>query len=148
MSTRKHKIQIKDAYGDVLYTAYVLDKEKGLAGAELHGFIAPGAKLPAVNFRGAILYWASLSHADLSFCDFVEADLRGANLDWSTLRYADLRRAIMAENSLGSAASICGADLTGANLEGARLRGVKYSDDTIFPVGFDPGKEGMILLER
>ena len=43
-------------------------------------------------------------------------------------------------------ADLTGANLTGANLSGADLTGASYNAATVFPVGFDPVSEGMILI--
>ena len=57
--------------------------------------------------------------------DLAEADLRGA----------DLHGADLAE-----------ADLHGANLRWADLRGAGASAGTLWPDGFDPAREGVVVL--
>jgi len=77
-------------------------KEKAMAGLDLHG-----ADLSQLNLRSTDLTYANLSGAYLSESDLSEAFLIGTNLSGASLWMADLS----------------GADLTGANLRGTTLIG-------------------------
>ena len=66
--------------------------------------------------------------ANLSHAIFIEAELIEANLKSANLHQADLT----------------GANLTGANLKDTQLDDCIYSDQTIWPKGFDPGAAGAV----
>ena len=113
----KTKIEIKDIYGNVLFTHECEDnsvkktveeavrQHVRLRGADLHGAYLGGADL-----GGANLGWADLGDANLGWADLGDAYLHGANLHGANLHDADLYRA-----------NLRGADLHGANLHGANL---------------------------
>ena len=64
------------------------------------------------------------------------ADLEGADLNRANLSNADLREANLSGANL-SGANLWRANLSGADLIRARLRGAIWSDDTVFPEGFE-----------
>lgn len=70
----------------------------------------------------------------------VGANLEDADLFIAHLEFADLSKAHLA------GAFLEGADLAGAYLEGADLHVATYSDETVWPAGFNPEKAGAELL--
>jgi hypothetical protein len=93
------------------------------------------------------LLWTS--HADLRRAHLPDANFEGGNffagnLYGAQLQYSNLRGAGLSEVILERAA-LQGADLRGARLRGARLHGAFASDDTLWPVGFDPLEAGVII---
>ena len=107
---------------------------EALAHEKWTGANLDGADLSQADLQGAALEGASLRAADLS-----EARLSGANL-----RGADLRRARLQESDLRGA-QLQGANLAGALLTGSLLAGAHYDRNTVFPVGVEPAKHGMIV---
>lgn len=83
--------------------------------------------LPQADLRGADLYHANLSGADLSLADLRDANLVGARLRRADLAWTDLRGANLAGADLGRAdlhqADLRGADLSYANLEDSNVTG-------------------------
>jgi uncharacterized protein YjbI with pentapeptide repeats len=140
--------------------------------AYLRAACLPEAKLPDADLRDAYLHRANLNKADLSNAYLSEADLRNADLRYADLRWADLngadlREAYLREADLREAdlnradlreaylygakllwANLSGADLSGANLSEANLSGAEYSDDTIWPDGFNPEEAGAMLVSE
>ncbi|MEZ2122653.1 pentapeptide repeat-containing protein [Corynebacterium sp. CCM 9203] len=121
--------------------------------------------------QGTNLRTARLNRANLTWANLEGADLMGANLEETSLRGACLRSTDLVEANLEGAdlvwGSLEGADLVGARLNGAKLvavandgslvsscsfdsktlwAGATYSPSTVFPEGFDPEAEGMILV--
>jgi uncharacterized protein YjbI with pentapeptide repeats len=82
-------------------------------------------EFPGASFRNAKMQYALLK-GNFSQANFSGADLRGANM---------------------RVARLVGADLRGADLHQANLQGAVYSQNTKFPIGFNPNKAGM-RLER
>ncbi len=76
---------------------------------------------------------AALSGCNLKGADLSGAKLSGADLSGAKLSGTDLRKAILSE-----------ADLSEADLSGANLTEVIYTNDTIWPEGFDPEERGAV----
>ena len=117
----KTKIEIKDIYGNVLFTHECEDNsvKKTLEEAVRQRANLCVANLGGANLYGADLYGADLQGADLGGADLYGADLHGADLRYAYLRYANLGDADLHDANLGD------ADLRYANLRGADLRGAK-----------------------
>jgi len=150
----KTNIEIKNAYGDVLFSfekenntlrSSVLEAIKSganlhgadlryayLQGADLHGADLHGADLQGANLRGANLRYAYLQGANLS-----GADLQGANLRYADLQGADLQ-----------GANLSGADLHGANLRGAYLHRVDFNESTAFLLTQCPSEGSFIAWKK
>jgi hypothetical protein len=111
-----------------------------LPDARLHN-----AYLREVHLESAVLPRAvlrvHLRNAHLQHALLRDADLEGVNLQRAHLEEADLRGARLGRARLAS------ADLRGAKLAGADLRGAKADTTTIWPTGFDPVAEGVVLDE-
>ena len=93
--------------------------------------------------------WATrlnLFAADCSGASFRGAVLEGANLKSACLRYADFTGTIIKADQLGKASSFAHADLSKAVLVEAVVEGTEYDAETIFPIGFDPERHGMISV--
>ena len=86
------------------------------------------------GLEGADLESAILSDANLKGVNFKGANLKDANLSYTDLTGANLE-----------GADLRSANLRSANLTGANLKGVIYSQNTIWPVGFDKSR---LLLAR
>jgi uncharacterized protein YjbI with pentapeptide repeats len=110
-----------------------------LAVATLSDADLTSANLSYATLSDAYLIAADLIAADLSYSHLICADLTGANLTGAKLTYAHL-----------TCANLTGADLSSANLsfavywESATWTSGTYNDATIFPIGMDPDKLGMI----
>jgi hypothetical protein len=91
------------------------DKEKAMAGLDLHG-----ADLSLLN----------LSSTNLSGADMRVANLIGANLSKAYLIQAKLSGAFLFETNL-IGADLTGADLSGADLIGALLNGAKVTEEQL-----------------
>ena len=85
--------------------------------------------------KRAYLVDADLREAYLERADLRDANLGGANLRRANLREANLRRANLRR-----------ANLRDAKLRGADLSGATYDSKTIFPHGFDPVENDMVLV--
>lgn len=85
-----------------------------------------GARLSGAGLRGAKLAHADLEGADLQHADLTHAALPGANLRGAKLQ---------------------GATLTGADLTDADLKDLLYDVHTRWPEGYDPQKEGALLVK-
>ena len=101
-----------------------------------------GAHLVGVNLGLAHLEKAKLGVAHLEAAILIRAHLEEAILNDVHLYGADLRKVHL------EGANLWGADLHGANLDEAKLNGAKYDKRTIFPEGFDPKAQGMILAKE
>jgi hypothetical protein len=129
--------------------AYWIAKHDGdesqLAGAYLPGADLHGAALAGANLHGAVLRSADLREAN--FSDIAYFPGGGAGLE----KGADLRQADLRHAQLGSAnlidADLRSADLRGANLTGAYFTGARFDEDTRWPAGFDPIKQGAIKVK-
>ena len=145
----KTKIEIKDLYGNALFTheqegnsaketveeavrQNVRLRGACLGDADLGGADLGGADLGGAYLRDADLRDACLGGADLRGADLGGAYLRDACLGGAYLRYAYLRDACLGDADLGGAdlrdadlggADLCDADLRDACLRGAYLRG-------------------------
>ena len=123
------------------------------------------ANLSGATLKGANLYRADLTHAylmdtnltnadllgaDLRLADLTRANLSGANFEDARLMNADLRYAYLGGADFRGAnlsgAHLSGAHLSGADLWLADLSGATYDSKTIFPHGFDPVEQDMILV--
>jgi len=155
----KTEIEIKDIYGNVLFTheceensvkktleeavrqnvwlhyadlRYADLRYANLRYANLHGAYLSGADLGDANLHGANLRSANLHKADLG-----GADLCGANLRYAYLSGANLHDACLGEADLGEAnlhgAYLGEADLGGADLGDANLHGAYLSDAKSIP---------------
>ena len=99
------------------------EKEKAMAGLDLHGADLSRLNLRNTNLSGANLSGAFLSESDLIETSLIqakisEAFLFEANLSGADLTGADLSRAFLYE-----------ANLTGADLSWAKLRGAKIMQE-------------------
>jgi uncharacterized protein YjbI with pentapeptide repeats len=135
------KTNLKDACFEMTFLILADLSETDLQEVNLRG-----AKLVAANLTNAILKDADLNGADLSGAILKDADLRGAKcrayFRGADLRGADLRNAIFSDDI--RTAELDRADLRNTRLDGAYLKGATYTENTKFPVGFDPEKEGMV----
>ena len=107
-------MEIKNIYGDVIYSDDSLTIKETLEnsvkkGANLEYANLIGANLIGANLIGANLKGANLEGANLEGANLIGANLRYANLEYANLRYANLRYANLER-----------ANLEGANLEGAQ----------------------------
>lgn len=112
-------------------------KEAGLRGARLIGANLNGAQLERACLDDAHLEGAALTHAHLE-----GASLSGAYLDRASFARADLKGASLAGARL-KGTSFAGAHLertnfADAHLEGTSFADAKWSDETVWPGGFDP----------
>ena len=101
-----------------------------LRGANLYEANLSRANLSGADLSGAALYEANLSRANLRGADLHNANLRGADLRDADLSGADLRDADLRGTDLLRAdlhnANLRGADLRGAYLLSADLRGADF----------------------
>lgn len=128
-------------------------KKIKLRGEDMAGY---EANLEKVNFTKADLSEAIMTDLNMKDCKFKKAYMREAVLSGSDLENADFRKAnlegVNFSNTTSKNTKLKGANFAWANLnksitDGADFTGAKYSDDTIFPEGFDPVSRGMIKLE-
>jgi hypothetical protein len=110
------KIEIKNGYGEVLYT---YEGRKATLGEAVKQ-----AALQGVSLRGAMLSRADLSNLNLGNVDLREANLFEARLDRAVLFKATLRGAFLDSADLNRAV-LTYADLSYANLSYAKL---SYAD--------------------
>lgn len=113
-----------------------------LSDAALDGACLSGVWGSLSVARHVRLQGADLSRSIWTEADLRDADLRGARLDGARLRGADLRGADLREASLRD------VDLWGVQLEGALLLHARASVGTHWPMGFDPRREGVVLVEE
>ena len=125
----KTKIEIKDLYGNALFTH---EQEGNSAKETVEEAVRQNVRLRDADLRGACLRGADLrgaclGDADLGGADLGDAYLRGACLGGAYLRYAYLRDACLGGADLGGAdlgdAYLGGADLGDADLRDACLGG-------------------------
>ena len=128
---------------------------------------APGAALPlspfadhsgedhsadshAGEYLEAIdLSFADLSNSDFSFVDLTNANVTSADVSRTILTSADLTGAVFVGSDLSqsdlSGSIVFGTDFTGVDVSSVDWTGVVYNGATIFPTGFDPVANGLIL---
>ena len=147
------KIQIKNIYGDVLFShtaennSITLTVEAAvasgvslawanLANADLAGAKLEGANIYGAKLAGAKLANAYLANANLAWANLAWANLEGADLDMAKLYEADLRKANFSMTSLYRAnlegADLSFADLTDADLYRANLTRANLSDAGLY----------------
>jgi len=128
--------------------------------------IEPGQATPSFTDIHPNLDQAYLRGVDLSGLDLTDAspryrDLRGAILEGTVLAGADLTHANLTDTMRTEGADLSGVTLYLAHLEGADLirtrlepalpdflKNATYSDDTCWPVGFDPSVYGARRVGR
>lgn len=115
-------------------------------GQALHGLELSGADLRESDFGDSYLYWLNLFAADCSGASFRGAVLEGANLKSACLRCTDFTGTVIKADQLGNASSLAHADLSGAVLFETIVEGTEYDAETIFPIGFNPERHGMISV--
>ena len=120
----KTKIEIKDLYGNALFTH---ECEGNCVKETVGEAVRQNVRLRDANLSDADLRGACLGDADLGGADLRDADLRGADLGGADLCDADLRDADLRDACLGGA-DLRGADLGGAYLRGAYLRDARLRD--------------------
>ena len=137
---------------DAMGPDFALDpNDKAAVVAALRGGLAPfwawavargilPRDLTSANLPDANLYLANLTNANIPDANLTNANLYLANLTNANLTRADLYLANLTN------ANLTRADLTGANLTRADLTGAKYSEDTVWPDGFDPDAAGCVKV--
>ena len=145
---------MKLSEGDVLQLAgeaHARGERLQLRARDLTGLGLFRADLHAVDFCGSDMTEINLSHADLRAADLTQATLTQAgffraNLAGACLRHADLTFSDFFQANLAGAdltgAHLDHANLEGANLDGVTLAGATYTDDTRWPLDFDPKATG------
>tara|TARA_B100001769_G_C21863651_1_gene467570 strand:- start:38 stop:748 length:711 start_codon:yes stop_codon:yes gene_type:complete len=118
-----------------------------LRDARLHGADLFNAYLQDADLRGADLQRADLAHANLRGADLNHADLHSTSLREADLQGADLQGAFLVRANLEEA-DLQGADLRRADLREAYTEGALYSDDTRFPLLFQPQNVGMVRVNN
>jgi hypothetical protein len=115
-----------------LHAKYIVD----LKGADLWGAYLSKADLRWVYLSGARLNFANLKDANLRGTELTSANLMGAHLSKAHLKDANLSKANLSKAHLKDAdlkyadlkyADLSGADLSGADLSGADLSGADLS---------------------
>ena len=104
--------------------------------------------LRGADFSGADMYWTFLFRANCEGGDFRNSRLSGVVLDGANLRRADFTGAYVSYDNIQHPSSLIEADLTGAVLDRVDLKGSRYNKHTIFPLGFDPIANGMVLVNE
>jgi uncharacterized protein YjbI with pentapeptide repeats len=117
-------------------------------GQQLEGLDFSDTDLRGADFSNADLYWTYLFRANCEGTNFRNSRLSGVVLDGANLRRSDLTGAYISYDNLNGSSSLIEADLTDALMEGADLRGSRYNRKTIFPLGFDPIANGMVLVDE
>lgn len=102
------------------------------------------ARLGNVNFSEAILENADFTKSIMYEVNLTRANLKGAILIRSTLQRANFTNAILIGSNLNNA-DLEDANLTGAILDNANFEGALYTENTIWPKGFNPKGAGAIL---
>ncbi len=119
------------------------------SGLTLEGLWIVDSDLTGANFNGANLYWCMAPYAKLIGADLRHTILRGAALDYADLTDADLCNADLSLDNLGGYTNLSGAILTGIKFnENTKFTGARYSDETVFPDGFNPEEYGMLKIEE
>jgi hypothetical protein len=127
-----------------------------LQGANLESARLYGADLQSAFLWEANLQWASLGQANLLDADLRSAQLQSAHLSGAQLQEAALGRAQLQKADFSDAqlqkadlaeANVEGAWFVGANLQEAEFGDVKANGDTMWPEGFDPATEDIIMDE-
>jgi uncharacterized protein YjbI with pentapeptide repeats len=127
--------------GDAVRTATLMgSRAPSLRGAHFAARNLAGSDLRYTCLAGADLRHTDLRDAQLCVTDLTHADLTAAILLRAQLREADLRRAILVR------ANLCGADLRDSHLDGTSVHGARYDIRTLWPVSFDPARNGAILV--
>lgn len=137
-------------------------RHSNLQNATLYLVNFDGAKFTRCQLDGVFLNAASLLHAefynvDINKAGLVEINAQGCkfnvvNLEGTALQSANLKDAEFLLGSLKNA-NLASANLSGANLktvadiETANLKDALYSNDTVWPDGFDPVAAGAIFVE-
>lgn len=140
-----------------------------LSDLDLSWFSLRNRVMSGSRFRRACMFRSNLEQCDLRKSELNDTDLTntflfGANLegahlhravlDHAHLKAADLSHASLFGCSLRDVklqgARLCGADLRAADLRGATVEDADFSDATfdrrtLFPDGFNPADQGMIL---
>jgi hypothetical protein len=112
-----------------------------MEGAKLAAMDLRGARMRNANLAGADLRGAQLGSADLAYTSMAGAQLATAKLNQAVLLGANLRNADLSRADLSAAnlayavmqgadlsgANLKGADLTNADLQGAKLKGADLS---------------------
>jgi uncharacterized protein YjbI with pentapeptide repeats len=117
-------------------------------GQELEVLDLSDADLRGADFSNANLYWTYLFRANCEGTNFRNSRLIGVVLDGSNFRRADFTGAYISYDNILHPSSLIEADLTGALLNGVNLKGSQYNHRTIFPLGFDPSANGMVLVNK
>jgi uncharacterized protein YjbI with pentapeptide repeats len=146
---------IRDREGKVLCDTEIdIDLELcDLRNADFHGQSIEALDLSdtdrkGADFSNADLYWTYLFRANCEGSNFRTSRLSGVVLDGANLRGADFTGAYISYDNLNGSSSLIETDLTGAVLDRVDLKGSRYNKHTIFPLGFDPIANGMVLLSE
>jgi hypothetical protein len=110
---RKPMTEIKNVYGEVIYTSA---KVYHTVGHAVHQALKAGVNLQCADLANVDLQYADLGGANFQGVNLMKANLQNANLRCVSLRGADLRGANLIK------ADLSGADLEGANLLGAKIK--------------------------
>lgn len=108
-----------------------------LTRGELNDADLTNAFLRGAILREAHLHRATLDHARMQEVDLSDAELFGVSAVGASFRSAKLR-----------GADLRSADLRGADLQHADLQDATYDRRTLFPVGLDPAKAGMVRVDE
>jgi uncharacterized protein YjbI with pentapeptide repeats len=145
---------IRDRFGKVLCDTDVVADLSGwdlrnadFSGQQIEGLYLADADLRGADFRDADMYWLDLFRANCENAIFRNSRLSRANLESANLPGADFCAAYVSYDNIGGAGTLENADLTGARLNGADLKGCRYNSKTIFPLGFDPVREGLMRAQ-
>jgi uncharacterized protein YjbI with pentapeptide repeats len=104
--------------------------------------------LRRADFSGADLYSTFLFRANCEGANFRNSRLSGVVPDGANLRRADFTGAYVSYDNILHPSSLSEADLIDALLEGVDLRDSQCNRRTIFPSGFDPIANGMVLVSE
>jgi uncharacterized protein YjbI with pentapeptide repeats len=149
-------MQIFDKHGQLLATSmpdhsrsfYQNDlRHADLRNQEIEGISFDGSDLRGADFSNADLYWAFFGDADCRECIFFGADLSGAIFQDANLQGADFRKAKLTNDNLGGPTDLRGANLTNILADDTDFTGATYDDLTVFPIGFDPAKRGLVFRD-
>lgn len=131
------------AGGDFSNGTYVNQACNNLSGAtNLENMNLSFSNVSGTNFRNSDLLGSIFDGANLSGAIFQNANLTGTSFVGASLAGANLKGANL------SGAALQGADLSTASINGGTLwTGATYNASTLFPSGFNPAANGMILPE-